>query len=72
MSKIEPKYIVRLYDMFDGWMDVFGPATRQECEDQWLIKTSNGTRLTQYSDGDYYKVFPADTRMLYTPEFLGR
>jgi hypothetical protein len=64
--------IVRLWDMFDGWIDITGPVSQAEAEKVWNAKTDNGTRKTKYSDGDYYKIFPADTRMIYTPEFLGR
>lgn len=31
-----------------------------------------GTKMTKYSDGDYYRVFPADTRMVQIPEYRGR
>jgi hypothetical protein len=64
--------IVRLWDMFDGWIDITGPVSEEEAKRVWNEKTANGTRKTEYSDGDYYKIFPADTRMIYTPEFMGR
>ena len=66
------KYILRLYDMFDGWIDISGPLTREEADKTWREKTAGGTRNTKYADGDYYRVFPANTRMIVTPEFLGR
>lgn len=65
-------YIVRLYDMFDGWIDVSSALTKEEAEKVLAKCTDNGTRNTKYSDGDYYSIFPADTRMIFTPEFLGR
>lgn len=65
-------FIVRLFDMFDGWMDVSEPLSKEEAEKMWNEKTNNGTENTQYSHGDYYKIFPANTRMIFTPEFLGR
>lgn len=69
---MEDKYMVRLFDMFDGWLDITSAISLEEAEKIWNEKTNNGTRNTSYDDGDYYKVFPADTRMIYTPEFLGR
>jgi len=46
--------------------------TKAEADAAWSEKTDNGTKKTKYADGDYYKVFPADTKMLHTPEFRGR
>ena len=65
-------YIVRLYDMFDGWIDISNPVSKSEADRIWGEKTNNGTRKTKYEDGDYYSVFPADTKMYFTPEKLGR
>lgn len=66
------KHVVRLWDMFDGWMDITGPLSYEECKVIWLEKTAGGTKNTKYSDGDYYRIFPADTEMYFTPERLGR
>jgi hypothetical protein len=78
-TKIEPAQetqtslkIVRLFDMMDGWIDITGPVSEEEAQKIWNEKTKNGTQKTTYEDGDYYKVFPADTKMVVTPEFLGR
>jgi len=68
----QPLFILRLYDMFDGWIDVSEPCTRSEADAAWDKETKGGTKNTKYADGDYYKVFPADTRMIHTPEFRGR
>lgn len=68
----EGKFVVRLWDMMDGWIDVTGPLSKEEADKKWNEETKNGTRNTRYEHGDYYMVFPADTRMIYTPEFLGR
>ena len=65
-------WIVRLFDRLDDWIDVTGPLTREEAERVWNKETNNGKKLTKYEDGDYYDIFPADTRMVVTPEFLGR
>ena len=64
--------IVRLYDMMDGWIDVTGVVTEDEANRVWNEYTYGGTRNTKYEHSDYYKIFPADTRMIYTPEFNGR
>lgn len=62
----EHKYIVRLYDGFDyKWMDISEPVSYAEAERIWNEKTKDGTKNTQYDDIDYYKIFPADTAMLY-------
>jgi hypothetical protein len=68
----EKLYVVRLWDMFDGWIDITSSISKEEADKLWNEKTSNGTRMTKYADGDYYKIFPANTKMVYTPEFLGR
>ena len=65
-------FVVRLFDMFDGWIDITEPIAKDHAEAVWREKTGGGTHHTQFADGDYYKVFPADTRMLVTPEYLGR
>jgi hypothetical protein len=58
--------------MFDGWMDISGPMPHQDAIALWNEKTENGTRNTKYDDGDYYQIYPSDTRMIVTPEYLGR
>lgn len=66
MKNLKDKYVVRLYDGFDNvWIDVTKPVSKTEADKVWNEKTKNGTEKTKYSDIDYYKVFPADTRMLY-------
>lgn len=73
LTEQEPElFIVRLFDMFDGWMDVSGPLPKVVADAIWNEKTADGTKSTKFADGDYYRVFPANTRMLMTPEFLGR
>lgn len=68
----EQLWIVRQWDMFDGWLDCTGPVTCTEADKIWNEYTGNGTHNTKYDDGDYYKIFPSNTEMIYTPEFLGR
>jgi|SaaInlStandDraft_4_1057021.scaffolds.fasta_scaffold46640_3 hypothetical protein len=69
------KYIVRLYDMFDGWLSAWPSdegATWEEAVAYWNKHTQDGTKSTCYGDGDYWSIFPAGTQMVVTPEFLGR
>jgi hypothetical protein len=68
---IDTLFVVRLYDSFDGWIDVSGPLTKDEAE---KIKTEKSRTLPRgpYQARTYYDVFPANTRMLVTPEYLGR
>jgi hypothetical protein len=68
----EDKYTVRQWDMFDGWFDIKADLSWADAVALWLEQTKNGTRNTKYNDGDYYDIFPAGTRMIYTPETLGR
>lgn len=53
-------------------MDISGAVSKEEAEEILAKKTKNGTQNTKFSDGDYYAIFPANTRMLFTPETLGR
>jgi hypothetical protein len=58
--------------MFDGWIDIEDGLTKEDADAMWNKKTLGGTCQSAYVDGDYYKVFPSDTRMVHTPEFRGR
>lgn len=74
----EKKYVLRLFDIFDGWIDVTGPLSLAEATKKYNEETNQGTKMTEVimrKKGhlcDYYKIYPANTRMIYTPEFLGR
>jgi hypothetical protein len=70
--QIEEKFIVRLFDKYDGWIDITSEITMAEAKKKWNDKTADGKIYTQYSEGSYYEIFPANTRMLITPESLGR
>jgi hypothetical protein len=72
MKNTTKLFVVRLFDMFDGWIDVSGPLSKHEADSLWNERTGNGKHHTKYADGDYYAIFPADTRMLMTPEYLER
>lgn len=66
-AKLRKLKVVRLYDGFDRqWMDVSKPVPEDEAQRIWNEKTKNGTERTKYADIDYYAIFPADTRMLYS------
>jgi len=59
-------FIVRFYDGFDNvWMDVSDPMTEEQAREVWNKKTKNGTERTKYADIDYYRIFPANTSMLF-------
>jgi hypothetical protein len=60
-------YIVRLYDGFDNrWIDISKAVDKLTADKIWSEKTGNGTKNTKYNDIDYYRIFPADTRMLFS------
>lgn len=63
----EDMFVVRFYDGFDNeWIDVSEPVSRAEAERIFLENTDDGRRNTKYADIDYYRIFPAGTRMLYS------
>jgi len=70
MTDLADLFIVRLYDGMDNqWIDVSGPLPSDQANRVWLEKTVNGTKNVSYDEIDYYKVFPADTKMLYSDGF---
>ncbi len=73
-SKDEPnaskQFVVRLYDGFDNqWCDITGPISKAEADKVWNEKTNKGTKAAKYSDIDYYAIFPADTKMVFSDGF---
>lgn len=76
VSDLENKYVVRLWDWYDGWIDCWDlkPCSHEEATAYWNSKTNNGTihHNEKYVRSHYYAIFPANTRMIYTPESLGR
>lgn len=67
MSDLSDLYVVRLWDGMDGiWMDVTKPVSKAEADRIWNENTKDGTEKIDYKDIDYYRVFPADTTMLYS------
>jgi len=74
MSEVTPEpeklFIFRLYDGFDNqWMDVSEPLPKDEADKVWNEKTVDGTKRTTFDDIDYYEIFPADTKMLFSDGF---
>lgn len=64
------KFIVRLYDGFDNqWCDVTGPVSKEEADRIYDKETNNGTKATNFSDIDYYRIFPAGTKMMFSDGF---
>jgi|tagenome__1003787_1003787.scaffolds.fasta_scaffold19458501_2 hypothetical protein len=64
------EWVVRLWDGFDGeWMDVSEPMAEVEAvklagdKNEARGGSAAGKREGSYSDIDYYKAYPADTRM---------
>lgn len=66
---MENQYIVRLYDRYDRyWIDVTGPLGKEKADEVWNKETRNGTMNAKVDHGDYYCIFPADTRMMFNGE----
>ena len=67
------RYTLRVWDGMDGcWCDVVTSvdlafALRSRCE-----QTADGTKATSFRDIDYYRIFPADTHMLWSGDFTMR
>ena len=61
------EFVVRLWDGMDGvWTDVTEPLPKEEADKVWREKTENGTKKVSFDEIDYYQVFPASTRMIYS------
>lgn len=60
-------YIVRHWDGMDGvWTDCTKPVSYVEAKEEWNDRTQHGARNTSFNDIDYYDIFPANTRMIYS------
>lgn len=69
------KYTLRHYDAYDHyWFDIPGTVgvSYEEAIKKWAERTKMGTQFTKYSDGAYYEIFPADTRMIFDEPLPGR
>ncbi len=66
------KYTLRLFDGMDGvWCDIASGGLKKLLP-IWAERTANGTKATRYADIDYYCIFTADTKMLYSGNFTMR
>jgi hypothetical protein len=62
----EALWQVRLWDMMDGtWVDVGDPMPRAEAEQNAKDRNEEkyGKPNAGFNDGDYYAVFPSDTKL---------
>lgn len=68
---MDGKYIVRLWDGSDRlWIDVSASLSLFEAAMVWHEKTNGATVKTQYSDFDYYDIFPTSTTMLNSTDVM--
>lgn len=60
------KFTLRVWDGMDGcWCDC-ETGDKITVLTHWAERTRNGTEKTKFADIDYYAIFPADTRMLWS------
>lgn len=66
-------YVLRLWDYYDGWIDITGPLSYDEVQKRWNESTHNGTiKAKEDFYKGYYSIFPANTRMIYNSEWMDR
>ena len=59
-------FIVRFYSGMDGlWVDITEPVSKEEANRVWNDRTENGIKKTCHDHIDYYRIVPADTKMLF-------
>lgn len=64
-------WIVRMFDYYDGWIDISSPCRKATAEKKLAELTKNGTEHFQYkSNSHYYSMFPADTQMVFRSEIM--
>ena len=64
-----PFWILRHYDGFDNeWIDITGAIPYAEALTVYNDRTNNGEKNAKFADIDYYCLFPADTKMLYSAD----
>jgi hypothetical protein len=60
-------FIVRHWDGMDGeWMDITEPVSFELALLEWFERTDGGKKFTSHKHLDYYRIFPSDTRMLFS------
>jgi hypothetical protein len=66
----QPQWVVRLWDGFDGeWMEIAGPMSEAEArrEAEKRNQKHSGNKHANFSTAiDYYRAFPADTKMVFS------
>lgn len=66
-------FTLRVWDGMDGcWCDVTADVDLAFALRAWCENTANGTKNTGYGDIDYYRIFPAEMKMLYSGDFTMR
>lgn len=76
-SSVEPKtcsagvpgklYTVRHYDGFDNnWIDIKADVPYEVARQVWDDHTKGGTENTRFEDIDYFDIFEADTKMIFS------
>lgn len=66
-------FTVRVWDGMDGcWCDVETNVELAFALRRWCKETKDGTANTNYHHIDYYCIFPADTKMLWSGDFTMR
>lgn len=69
----DDKFVVRLWDYYDGWIDISGPLSKEAAQERWNQETQNGTvKAKEDFRRGYYMIFPANTKMIYDSEFMDR
>ena len=64
-------YTVRHYDGFDNnWIDILAKVSYEEARRRWEEETEGGTKLTRFDDIDYYDIFDAGTKMIFS-DYIG-
>ena len=61
-------FVVRVWDGFDEiWLDETNePLSKEKAEELWNKITDHGKKNTRFDDITYYKIFPADSTMLFS------
>jgi hypothetical protein len=69
----DDKFTLRVWDGMDGcWCDVVANVDLAFALKAWCERTADGTKATRYDHIDYYRIFPADVKMLWSGDFTMR
>lgn len=65
------KFTLRMFDYFDGWIDIENDLTADEAVKKWLEETRDGTIHIEYTqNGYYYDIFPSNTKMVFSSDWV--